>query len=315
MLASRFLDVNVMLPDGEQVIFRTVAPQPGPPLPVTIFVQLGVLTGILGLVLWFMTRSITRPLSDLAQAAESVGKGARHEPLVERGAKELRHAIRAFNTMQDRLQRYLDSRTRVLAAMSHDLRTPLTRLRLRAESIEDPELKARFTADLDEMSAMVKGALGVFRNMNDEEPLAAVDLNKLLGQLKAEFAETGGEVAIEGVASGPLMARPKALKRCLTNLLHNAIKYGSRANVVVSDGVDVTIRIRDEGPGIPEEYLEQVFEPFFRVEESRNRDTGGTGLGLCIARDVVQAHGGTIRLANLPGGGLEATVVLPRAAG
>lgn len=311
MLAARFLDVNVALPDGRELVFRTAAPQPGPPLPTQIFIELGLVTCILGFVLWFMTRSITRPLSDLARAAETVGRGAKPVPLVERGAKEVRNATRAFNTMQERLQRYLDSRTRVLAAMSHDLRTPLTRLRLRAESIDNPDVRARFTADLDEMNGMVKGALSLFRDMNDDEAFEPVDVGALLHQLQTEFAETGGEISIEGDAAS-LPARPKALKRCLMNLLGNAIKYGARARVFVSDGSEVTVRIQDDGSGIPNEYLEQVFEPFFRVEASRNRDTGGTGLGLCIARDIVQAHGGEIGLANLPGGGLEATVVLPR---
>ncbi len=311
-LSARFLDVSVTLPDGESLVFRTVAPQPGPPLPSQIFTELGILTIILAFVLYFMTRSITRPLSDLAGAAESVGRGARHAPLAERGAREVRDATRAFNTMQERLQRYLDSRTRVLAAMSHDLRTPLTRLRLRAELIDNADLRGRFTADLDEMNGMVKGALSLFRDLNDDETLEPVDINALLRQLQSEFAETAGEVSIEGATATPLLAKPKALKRCLANLLHNAIKYGTRAHVFVTDGPEVVIRIQDEGQGIPEEFLQQVFEPFFRVESSRNRDTGGTGLGLCIARDVAQSHGGTIQLQNPPGAGLEAALILPR---
>ena len=133
-----------------------------------------------------------------------------------------------------------------------------------------------------------------------------------LRQLQAEFAETGGEVLLRGSAGAPVLARPKALKRCLANLLHNAIKYGTRAEVTASDETVVTIRVRDAGPGIAEEFLEQVFEPFFRVESSRNRDTGGTGLGLCIARDVAQSHGGSVTLRNHPDGGLEAILVLPR---
>jgi signal transduction histidine kinase len=311
---ARFLDVSVQLPDGQTLVFRTAAPQPGPPMPRQIFIELSLLTVVLALVLFFMTRSITRPLSDLARAAEAVGRGGRHVPLKERGAREVRNATRAFNSMQERLQRYLDSRTRVLAAMSHDLRTPLTRLRLRAESIDNQDLRARFTADLDEMNGMVRGALSLFRDLNDDESVGPVDMDALLRQLQAEFAETGGEILLQGSAGAPLLARPKALKRCLANLLHNAIKYGVRAHVTVSDGPALTLRVRDEGPGIPAEYLEQVFEPFFRVESSRNRDTGGTGLGLCIARDVAQSHGGSITLRNHPEGGLEVTLVLPRGA-
>ncbi|MEQ1580929.1 MAG: ATP-binding protein [Steroidobacteraceae bacterium] len=313
-LGARFLDVSVQLPDGQTLIFRTPAPQPGPPMPQQIFIELSLLTIVLALVLYFMTRSITRPLSDLARAAETVGRGGRHVPLQERGAREVRNATRAFNSMQERLQRYLDSRTRVLAAMSHDLRTPLTRLRLRAESIDNQDLRNRFTADLDEMNQMVRGALGLFRDLNDDEAVEPVDVDALLRQLQAEFAETGGEILLEGTAGLPVLARPNALKRCLANLLHNAIKYGVRAHVAANDGSAVTIRVRDEGPGIPAEYLEQVFEPFVRVESSRNRDTGGTGLGLCIARDVVQSHGGSVALKNLPEGGLEVTLTLPRSA-
>jgi signal transduction histidine kinase len=281
-------------------------------LPRQIFIDLGVLTLLLGVALFVMARTITRPLRDLANAADAVGRGANHPPLVEKGARELRRATRAFNTMQERLRRYLESRTRVVAAMSHDLRTTLTRLRLRAESIENDDLRARFSADLDEMSQMVQGALGLFRGLNDDEALDRVDVGVLLETLQADFAELGASVTLEGHASAPICARPLALKRCLTNILHNAISYGTRATVLVSDGEELTIRIRDEGPGIPAEALDQVFEPFFRVEASRNRDTGGAGLGLSIARDIVQAHGGSISLHNLDRG-LEVVINLPRA--
>jgi signal transduction histidine kinase len=252
-------------------------------------------------------------LSELAGAAEAVGKGAKVPPLPERGARELRNATRAFNTMQERLHRYLDSRTRVLAAMSHDLRTPLTRLRLRAEAIDDAVTRERMTADLDEMSVMVTGALSLFKGLNDTEAAAPVRIDDLLTSLRKEFAELGGEVDVSGTSTVPLLAKPNALKRCLSNLLHNAIKYGQRAHVTMADtGSHLQICIRDEGPGIPDDQLEQVFEPFYRLESSRSRDTGGTGLGLCIARDIAEAHGGSIQLRNHPDGGLQATLTLPR---
>jgi signal transduction histidine kinase len=307
-------DVTVTLPDGQNVMFRAVAPLPAPPLPSAIFVELAVLTVMLGIALFFMALTITRPLRDLATAADAVGRGAYNPPLAEKGARELRQATRAFNTMQERLRRYLESRTRVLAAMSHDLRTTLTRLRLRAESIDNDELRVRFSADLDEMAQMVQGALGLFKDLNDQEPPEMIDLDALLAQLQADFKEMDADVTIEGRTAAPISAKPLALKRCLTNLLHNAIKFGTHARVLVSDGEDVVIRIRDAGPGIPEEALDQVFEPFFRIEGSRNRDTGGAGLGLSIARDIAQAHGGSIVLKNLPTGGLEAVLTLPRAA-
>jgi len=289
-----------------------MAPQPGPPVPRQIFINLALLTVLLALVLYFMTRNVTRPLSDLARAADAVGRGESLPPLPERGARELRDATRAFNTMQERLHRYLDSRTRVVAAMSHDLRTPLTRLRLRAESIDDPEAQARFIADVEEMNRMVSGALNMFKGLNDEEPTTRVLVDELLESLQSEFAEVDARFAIEGHSDAPILAKAQALKRLLSNLLRNAINYGSNTVVRLSDGDELVIRILDSGPGIPPEELEKVFETFYRVEASRNRDTGGTGLGLSIARDIAQAHGGSIALHNRPEGGLEAVVTLPR---
>lgn len=309
---DNWFDVTVVFPDGDSATFRTLAPLPGPPLPRQIFINLGLLTLVLALVLYVMTRSVTRPLSDLAHAADAVGRGEVHPPLPETGARELRNATRAFNTMQERLHRYLDSRTRVVAAMSHDLRTPLTRLRLRAETIDDPQTQARFIADLDEMSRMVSGALNMFKTLNDEEPTTRVIVDDLLGEIQQEFAELGLTFAIEGHSDAALLAKSQALKRLLSNLLHNALKYGSNAVVQVTDGAELVVVIRDDGPGIAEKELERVFEPFYRIEASRNRDTGGTGLGLSIARDIAQAHGGSVVLRNRPAGGLEAIVTLPR---
>jgi signal transduction histidine kinase len=191
------------------------------------------------------------------------------------------------------------------------LRTPLTRLRLRVESIDDEALRARCEADLDEMSTMIRGALGVFRGLNDDEAATPIDINALLESLRAEFSEMGGTVALSGHANAAYEGKPLALKRCLANLLGNAIQYGGEASITVEDGAALTIRIRDRGPGIPPESIEQVFEPFFRLESSRSRDTGGTGLGLSIARDIAQAHGGSITLRNVEPG-LEAVLKLPR---
>jgi signal transduction histidine kinase len=309
---GHMLDLTVTLPDGERVVFRTMTPRGVPPFPLSLIIELGVLTLLLGAVLFVMTRSITKPLHDLALAADAVGRGSKVEPLRERGARELRRATHAFNAMQDRLHRYLDSRTRVLAAMSHDLRTPLTRLRLRIESIEDEALRQRCEDDLEEMTRMVTGALGLFRGLNDQEPAGSIDIDALARELQSQFGEIGGEVRIEGRSQGPYIGKPLAIKRCLSNLIDNALRYGDRATLVIEDGPALTLRVLDEGPGIPAEALDQVFEPFFRLESSRNRNTGGTGLGLSIARDIAQAHGGKLTLANRDGGGLEARLVLPR---
>lgn len=310
---DRMFDLVVTLPDGDRVAFRTFSPRGTPPFPGHFIIELGLLTIMLGIVLYAMTRTITRPLADLATAADAVGRGTAIEPLQERGARELKRATRAFNAMQERLNRYLDSRTRVLAAMSHDLRTPITRLRLRVESIEDEALRTRCVEDLDEMTRMVRGALSIFRGLNDEEPSVPVDIDALLEELQRRYAEINASVAIEGRAAAPFNGKPLALKRCLGNLVDNALQYGEHATIAVTDSADeLTIRVLDDGPGIPEAEIERVFEPFYRLESSRNRATGGTGLGLSIARDVAQAHGGSLTLANRSAGGLEARLVLPR---
>jgi signal transduction histidine kinase len=306
-------DVDVRLPDGSTLVYRVTRVSPGTPLPPSLMLNLVLLVVVLVIALYVVARSVTRPLSRLALAADNLGRSILQPKLAEEGARELRRAAHAFNTMQDRLHRYLDSRTRVLAAMSHDLKTPLTRLRLQVETqIDDPALQSRFGKELDEMESMVRGALALFRGLNDDEAPEPVDVNLLLETIRGEFVEMGKEVTLEGRALGPLTGKPQALKRGITNLVANAIKFGSRARIVVRDGGQLEISICDDGPGIPPEELEKVFEPFYRLESSRNRDTGGTGLGLSIARDVAQTHGGSIALRNRPQGGLEARLSLPR---
>jgi signal transduction histidine kinase len=306
-------DVDVRLPDSSMLVYRVTRVSPGTPLPPSLMLNLILLVVVLVIALYVVARSVTRPLSRLAVAADNLGRSILQPKLAEEGARELRRAARAFNTMQDRLHRYLDSRTRVLAAMSHDLKTPLTRLRLQVETqIDDPALQSRFGKELDEMESMVRGALALFRGLNDDEAPEPVDVNLLLETIRGEFVEMGKDVTLEGRALGPITGKPQALKRCVTNLVANAIKFGSRARIVVRDGGQLEISICDDGPGIPPEELERVFEPFYRLESSRNRDTGGTGLGLSIARDVAQTHGGSVALGNRPEGGLEARLTLPR---
>ena len=313
-LSARRYDVTVRLPDGDRIVYRVTRFAGGPPLPRNLFVNLTVLVLLLVAALYVAARNITRPLSDLARAADSVGRQVRPAQLEERGARELRDAARAFNTMQDRLRRYLDSRTSVLAAMSHDLKTPLTRLRLQVEALDDPAMQVRIGRELDEMEGMVREALALFRGLDDGEPAAPVDIDALLAKLRSEFTDMGAAVTVSGNASGPCVGKPQALRRCLTNLVANAIKFGTRADIVVQDGRELVILVRDAGPGIPESELERVFEPFYRLESSRNRDSGGSGLGLSIARDIAQSHGGSLTLHNLPGQGLEARLTLPRRA-
>lgn len=269
------------------------------------------------LVLCFVAvRLVTRPLWVLAGAAEELGRNIDRPPLPERGANELVRASRALNVMQDRLKRYVQTRMQVLAAMSHDLKTPITRMRLRAELLDDPQIKAKFVKDFDALQEMVTSTLDYMRGLGDGgELLQPIDVTALISSLKEDAEEAGHVVTVHGDARGPVMGRTQALKRCLQNLIDNALAYGKRADITVrdEDGM-LNIAIRDEGPGIPDGDIERVFEPFYRVEASRNRNSGGSGLGLSIARNIAQAHGGTVRLRNLATGGLEATLRLPRGA-
>ena len=215
--------------------------------------------------------------------------------------------------MQERLIRYIEDRNRILAAVSHDLKTPITRLRLRTELLDDAPLREKFLTDLDDMQRMAQASLDFLRGGEDSEPLAPVDLNALLESLQEDAEDTGHAIRIDGAADQPLRCRPLALKRCLANLLDNALKYGQHAEIAVRDTpARVALLVRDQGPGLPETELERVFEPFYRLESSRSRDTGGTGLGLSIARNIARAHGGELSLRNRPQGGLEARVELPR---
>lgn len=305
--------VQVRLHDGTLVTFDSRQPAQTESWPYRLLLSLAILLAAVIAVSLIAVRWATRPINALADAAEELGKNINRPPLAETGPLEATRAAHAFNTMQARLISYIQNRTRVLAAMSHDLKTPITRLRLRAELLDDPALRAKFTGDLGEMEAMVGATLDFMRGIDAEEPVKLVDMKALLESLQADLAETGGQITIESAPLNPYRGKPQALKRCLMNLLQNAVKYGKSAVIAVDDNDDrIEIRIRDKGPGIPEPELERVFEPYYRVEGSRNRETGGTGLGLTIARSVAEAHGGRLRLHNRIEGGLDAILILPR---
>jgi signal transduction histidine kinase len=304
---------QVRLRDGALATFDSRLPEQTASWPYRLLLSLAVLLAAVIAVSLVAVRWLTRPLRTFADTAEELGRNIHRPALEERGPNEVARAARALNTMQSRLIAYLDDRTRVLAAMSHDLKTPITRLRLRAELLEDSALKTKIAADLEETQSMVDGALDYLRGAARDEAVQPVDVTALLESLQADMQVLGGEVTIEGAAAKPLAARPQALKRCVWNLLDNAVKYGARARIAVDDD-DRRLRIRvlDEGPGIPAAEMDKVFEPFYRVESSRNRATGGTGLGLSIAKGIAEDHGGSLELGNRAEGGLEATLVLPR---
>jgi len=305
--------VQARLKDGTLVTFDSRQPTEAASWPYRLLLSLGVLLAAVIAVSLVAVRWATRPLNVLADAADALGRNIDRPPMEEKGPLEVARAARAFNTMQARLAGYIRDRTRVLAAMSHDLKTPVTRLRLRSELLGDPHMKDKFTKDLDEMESMVSATLDFLRGLENREPVKPVDIIALLESLQADMQEMGGPVGIEGSALKPYPGRPQALKRCLANVLENAVKYGKAARVVVDDSdARLEIRIQDEGRGLPQSELEKVFEPFYRVESSRSRETGGTGLGLAIARSIAEGHGGQLTLRNREEGGLEAKLVLPR---
>jgi signal transduction histidine kinase len=313
MMGLRNFVVQARLRDGAVATFQQVLPEEVIAWPIRLLlILLVLLVSVAGLAA-LAVRTLTRPLAALADAATELGRNIRRPALAETGPLEVRRAAQAFNLMQSRLIRYIQDRDRILAAVSHDLKTPITRLRLRTELLEESPLREKFQADLDEMQHMAQASLDFLRGGETSEPLAALDLDALLESLREDAADAGQELRIAGTARQPLRCRPLALKRCLTNLIDNALKYGQQAEMTVIDAPDrLTLTLRDQGPGIPEAEQERVFEPFYRLESSRSRDTGGAGLGLGIARNIARAHGGELTLRNHPGGGLEAVLEIPR---
>ncbi len=305
--------VQVRLRDGTWATFDTRVPESSGDLPWQLVSTLAVLLAAVLVLSWIAVRLVTRPLKVLSAAADDLGRDLHRPPLPETGPAEVARAARAFNTMQQRLVATIEERMRMLTAMSHDLKTPITRMRLRADLLDDEELRGRFEADLREMEAMVTQALEFMRGESAHEPEEPVDIVAVLQQVAADNAAMGRSVTVRAHPVPELRASPRLLKRCIANLVDNAAIYGKGAEIEIEDHPDrVEIRVRDHGLGIPERDLERVFEPFFRLDPSRSRETGGTGLGLSIARNIARAHGGDVRLRNAAGGGLEAILTLAR---
>jgi signal transduction histidine kinase len=310
--AWRGLQVAVELGNGQWLSFATTLPDTGLAVSWNFFLAMAVMAVIVLAISAWAVRRVTAPLSLLAGAAERLGKDVGTDPLPELGTTEMRRASRAFNQMQERLRRFVENRTRMLAAISHDLRTPLTLLRLRAEGVESTEERDRMLATIAEMDAMIGATLAYARDEAETEPRRRNDVAALLASIVDDMADAGLPVAMEPSPPVILECRPAALKRALANLLDNAVKYGTRARAAVRMmGNEVEIAIDDDGPGIPEPELAKVTQPFYRLDESRSRDTGGIGLGLAIAMSIIQAHGGELTLSNRTQGGLRARVVLP----
>ncbi|AJQ93046.1 ATP-binding protein [Gynuella sunshinyii] len=303
---DEWLYLAALLPDP-YFLQRTVLLK----LDQVIFISL--LVSILMLISWLLVRWLTNPLYQLAQAARQLGKDPLHKVQVPvSGTTEILETAHAFNAMQERLMRFIEDRERLFSAISHDLKTPITRLRLRAEMLEQSDVRARIIHDLLELDELVKGALEFSRSTDVHESLETIDVMELLNDIREEITLTGGQMDVHGHTDRLFEGKSLAIKRCLSNLIHNAVFYGNTATVTVEDSeTQLCIMITDSGSGIPENQLEAVFEPYVRLETSRSRNTGGSGLGLSIARNIAHAHGGRLELQNNPGGGLTVTVHLP----
>jgi signal transduction histidine kinase len=266
---------------------------------------------ITAMIVWIAAWWVMRPLQRLSRAAEALGRDVGGEPLAERGPPEVRRAAAAFNRMQDRLLRFLRGRSDALLAMSHDLKTPITRLQLRLALLPE-HLQEPIADDIGTLQKRVEEALTFMRGVHSGEAIQDVDVNALAAFVVERLQDTGADVTLAGSAR-KLRCRPGQFERALANVLENAVRYGGSAQLDLIDRSDaLTLRVRDHGPGIPEALLSRVTEPFFRVESSRNRDSGGTGLGLAITKDLVESMGGSLDLRNLAGGGLEVLMTLPR---
>lgn len=317
-LAIEVLAGSVALTDGSWLNFAAVLPRLEP-LWTSTFALIALLTTAAAVAasVWAVRRA-SEPLSTFAVAAERLGVDVDAPPMiVATGPREVRTAALAFNEMQARLQRFVRDRTHMLAAISHDLRTPLTRMRLRAELIDAPEDRDKMIADIGEMEAMITAALSFIRDEVTQEPQKPFDLAALLESVCTDARDGGADVQYDGPQRMPFVGRVLALKRAIANLVENAVNYGRSARVTATEsGGMIVIAVDDEGPGVPEAELGRIFEPFIRLEGSRSRETGGVGLGLTVVRSVIGAHGGDVTLVNRPAdncgpGGLRAIVSLP----
>lgn len=307
------LQVSLALKDGSWVHFHlSIADAPTTWSRESLMSTLVMLLGTLIITIW-ATRWITAPLASFARAAERLGMDVSASPLAEDGPQEVRAAARAFNQMQRRIRNFVEDRLAMLAAVSHDLRTPITRLRLRTEQLPIETLQQdKMLRDLDEMEQMVSSSLAFAKDEATDEPNQPIDLAALIGSICDDLTDAGFDADFAWTGRLVYRGRPLAMKRLFSNLIENAVRYGRCARVrAIPLPERIEVVVEDQGPGIPEAQQEKVFKPFYRLETSRNKRTGGLGLGLANVRTIARAHGGDVRLANRPEGGLAAIVTLP----
>jgi signal transduction histidine kinase len=305
--------ISMRLPDQSWVNVSLLSWSPQQPAIHGTLLSTSLMAAGALIIALLLVRSQTRPLSTFVKAAKRIAHVPGVEPVREDGPKEVRALATAFNDMQRRITRLIDDRTHALAAVSHDLKTPITRLRFRADELDDSALHAAVAADLDEMERMIGQTLSYLKEERGDEEMKPVDLVAILETITDDVADSGGEARLEGSPAAVVTGRRLALKRAFANLIGNAVKYGARAQTRVEDRDEhVRITITDDGPGIPPEDRVRVLQPFVRLEPSRNRETGGFGLGLAIADNVIRGHGGQLELTNGAERGLVVTVTLPK---
>jgi signal transduction histidine kinase len=305
-------DLHVALQDGTPLTVALLPPDTG--LSSWVLAALAFQLAILALFTWIAVRIATQPLARLADAADELGPDLRGPMLRESGPKEVARAAVAFNAMQRRITDQIAERVRILAAISHDLQSPITRMRLRTDLLEDSTLKQKLQNDLTAMQVLIEEGIDLARSAGRAtEPPIPTDVQALMESLVYDYADSGRQVGLNGGLDAPVTTSPHTLRRVVTNLVDNALKFGRDVEIAMQrDATErISIVVRDRGPGIPDSELAAVLEPFYRVEGSRNRDTGGAGLGLAIAQRLAIALGGELRLANRPGGGLAAELILP----
>ncbi|EKE68588.1 MULTISPECIES: ATP-binding protein [Roseobacteraceae] len=309
-LSAIEMNLSISIAGGQWLNVSTRFERPPIQWPLYSMLTFGLTAmALLVAVSWFVMTGLLGPLRRLAWASERLGRGEDIDALPERGPQEVRELTAGFNRMQDRLTRFVADRTRVLAALGHDLRSPLTAMRVHSEMVEEDETRESLVATVEEMQSMVEATLTFAKGLSGNEPMQDVDLQSFLEALR-------GDMVVPFVLSdGPevtVRLRPNAIRRALRNVIENAVRYGGSATLgwISAEG-EIEISVTDRGPGIPTAELERIFDPFFRLEESRSLETGGHGLGLSIARSILRAQGGEISLANHPDGGLIATIRLP----
>ncbi|CAK0761077.1 histidine kinase [uncultured Gammaproteobacteria bacterium] len=299
---DREITVHLVLPGGKEVTFICHPFDRHPPVFGHAAISVTIMAAAIFLFSLLVVRHLTTPLNKVVQAAETLGRDVYAPPLVESGPHESRVVARAFNDMNRKIREYVEDRTQMIAAISHDLRTPITQLRLRAEFIEDDEERGRFLATLSEMEAMLRATLFLARDQAEREAKRVVDLAGLLSSICDDMADTGQPVRFEHEGKLPYPCRPLAMKRALTNVIENSVKYGEEAEVsILTENDWLVITVQDRGPGIPENEWDNVFRPFYRVDQSRSRETGGAGLGLSVTASVIRDHFGTVSFEKLDG--------------